>query len=299
MNKKIAIPLLAVGALTLTACAAVSTPPDMVALQYQGGATQSKTLKQCVPVATNHREVSWGDSFYQYPASQRYYEAKANGEGADGPGITFVTKDGIEMKVDVVASFTLNTDCATLQKFHEVIGNREHAYFEDPTVIPEGWAHVLDIYIGGPLNTAVDRAGQNYTYAALYNDNATKSKWEAEVQQLLPGLVDRQTDGEEVFFQNFAITLQKPEPPQSIKDALTAQQAAVAKANAAKAEAEAQKAATEAQVVVEEAEARKAEPWVSILGELGYLKKLMIDKGLNPEQPTLVYPGAPVPTPAP
>jgi len=295
MNKKIAIPLLAVGALTLAACASVSTPPDMVALQYQGGATQSKTLKQCVPVATNHREISWGDEFYQYPASQRYYEARGDGNGADGAAITFVTKDGIEMRVDALANFNLNVDCATLQKFHERIGSREKAYFDDPTVIPEGWSHVLDVYVGGPLNTAVDRAGQDYTYSALYNDNATKAKWEAQVLEMLPGLVDRQTDGDEQFFQNWSITLQKPEPPKEIKDALVAQQAAVQKAKAAQAEAEAQKAATEAQVIVEEAEARKATPWVAILGEDGYLKKLMIDKGLNPEQPTLMYPAAPAP----
>ena len=41
-----------------------------------------------------------------------------------------------------------------------------------------------------------------------------------------PALVDRQTDGETEFFLNFAITLQKPEPPQSIKDELVKQQAA-------------------------------------------------------------------------
>lgn len=290
---KILVAAAAASALTLTGCAAVSTPPDMVALQYQGGPTQAKTLKECVAVSTNKREFSWGDEFYQYPASQRYYEAKGDGNGADGPAITFVTKDGIEMRVDSIAYFDLNTTCETLQKFHEQIGSREHAYFDDPETVPAGWAHVLDIYIGGPLNTAVDRAGQDYTYSALYNDNATKTKWEQQVLELLPGLVDRQTDGSEQFFSNFSITLQKPEPPKAIVDALVAQQAAVQKARAAEAEAQAQKAATDAQVIVEQAEAKKAAPWVAILGKDGYLKKLSIEAGLNPLQPTYSYPAAP------
>ena len=82
----------------------------------------------------------------------------------------------------------------------------------------------------------------------------------------LPGLVDRQTDGDTQFFLNFAITLQKPEPPQSIKDELIKQQAAVAAAKAAQAEAEAREAAALAQVEVEKAEALKIQARVDVLG---------------------------------
>ena len=103
----------------------------------------------------------------------------------------------------------------------------------------------------------------------------------------MPDLVGRQIDGEEEFFTNFAITLQKPEPPQSVKAALVDQQEAVAKAKADEAEAAAQvKAAAKAQVEVERAEAAKIDERIKVLGRDGYLKQYAIDKGLNPYQPT-------------
>ena len=131
----------------------------------------------------------------------------------------------------------------------------------------DGWRQMLAIYIARPLDTAIDRAGQGYTYAELYTDPAKKAAWEQSVLDQLPGLVDRQTDGETQFFLNFAITLQKPEPPQSIKDELIKQQAAVAAAKAAQAEAEAREAAALAQVEVEKAEAKKIQARVDVLGQ--------------------------------
>jgi regulator of protease activity HflC (stomatin/prohibitin superfamily) len=279
--KKITIPAVALAALALAGCATVSTPPDMVAVAYSGGATQSQSFIDCIEPSTR----DWGgisDSYYQYPASQRYWSFDT--ANADTGPITFVTADGIEMSVTGVVNFNLNTECDTLRQFHEKIGNRNAAYFTDQNT-PEGWNKTLALYVGQPLNTAVDRAGQKYKYTALYNDTATKTQWENEVLELLPGLVDRQTDGDEQFFQNFSITLQKPEPPASIKEALVEQQAAVARADAAKAEADARVAAAEAQVAVEKAEAEKAKPWVDLLGEDGYIEKLMTEKGLNPRQP--------------
>ena len=49
--------------------------------------------------------------------------------------------------------------------------------------------------------------------------------------------MNRQTDGEQVFFQNWAITLQKPDLPQSVLDAKTEKKAAVERAQAKEAEA--------------------------------------------------------------
>jgi regulator of protease activity HflC (stomatin/prohibitin superfamily) len=150
----------------------------------------------------------------------------------------------------------------------------------------EGWRQMLSIYIARPLDTAIDRAGQAYTYAELYTDPVKKAAWETSVREQLPGLVDRQTDGDTSFFLNFAITLQKPEPPQSIKDELVKQQAAVAAAKAAQAEAEAREAAALAQVEVEKAEALKIQARVDVLGQLGFLQQYAIDNGLNPFQPS-------------
>ena len=272
-----------------------STGPDQVSLHYKGGAFTSKRFSDCI-APSNRVFDGPGDGHFSYPASQSNFVFDA-GEGDGGP-ITFVTKDGIEMTVEGVANFVLNTECVpleiggttypggALQRFHELIGNRYAAYMTEDGFRSDGWRQMLSIYIARPLDTSIDRAGQSYTYAELYTDPVKKAAWEQSVLDQLPGLVDRQTDGETQFFLNFAITLQKPEPPQSIKDELVKQQAAVAAARAAQAEAEAREAAVLAEVRVEQAQAQKIQTRVDVLGQQGYLQQYAIDHGLNPFQPS-------------
>ncbi|MBJ7357640.1 SPFH domain-containing protein [Nocardioides sp.] len=280
-----------------------STGPDQVALHYKGGAFTSKRFSDCI-APSNRVFDGPGDGHFAYPASQTNFVFDA-GDGDGGP-ITFVTKDGIEMTVEGVANFLLNTSCepltigdvryegGALQRFHELIGNRYSAYMTEDGLRSDGWRQVLSVYIARPLDTAIDRAGQAYTYTELYTDPAKKALWEQSVLDQLPTLINRQTDGDTEFFLNFAITLQKPEPPQSIKDELIKQQAAVAAAKAAQAEAEAREAAALAQVEVEKAEALKIQARVDVLGQLGFLQQYAIDNGLNPFQPStnsLINPG--------
>ena len=260
----------------------VSTGPDQVALHYSGGTFTPTRFKNCVAPSTREWDGP-GDKHFSYPASQTNF---VFGDGGDGPAITFVTKDGIEMTVTGVANFLLNTDCGALRSFHDLIGNRYAAYMVDGQR-PLSWTdNVLPIYIGRPLDTATDRAGQNYTYTELYTDPNKKAQWERDVLEVLPDLVNRQTDGDVAFFENFAVTLQKPEPPEQIKQALVAQQEAVAKAKAAEAEAAAKEAAARAQVAVEKQEAAKIDERIRVLGKDGYLKQYAIDHGLNPYQPS-------------
>src|SRR5687768_4686961 len=110
-----------------------STGPDQVALHYKGGAFTSKRFSDCI-APSNRVFDGPGDGHFAYPASQTNFVFDS-GEGDGGP-ITFVTKDGIEMTVEGVANFLLNTDCSPteiggvtfeggpLQRFHELIGNR-------------------------------------------------------------------------------------------------------------------------------------------------------------------------------
>jgi hypothetical protein len=238
-----------------------------------------------------------GVSQFAYPSSQTNFVFDAD-QGSDGGQITFVTRDGIEMAVEGVTNFLLNTSCepirigtteysgGALQRFHELIGNRYQAYRTDDGQRSDGWRQMLNVYIARPLDTAIDRAGQNYTYTELYTDPQKKAAWEQDVLEQLPDLVNRQTDGDTAFFLNFAITLQKPEPPQAIKDALVKQQEAVAKAKAAEAEAAAREAAARAQISVEKAEAAKINERIKVLGREGYLRQYAIDHGLNPYQPS-------------
>lgn len=259
----------------------VSTGPDQVALHYKDGPFSSRRFADCIAPSTRVWDGP-GDKHFAYPSSQTNF---VFGEEGDGAPITFVTKDGIEMTVDGVANLLLNTDCKALQAFHDLIGNRYAAYMEGGER-SEGWRRMLSVYIARPLQTAIDRAGQKYTYTELYVDPASKAKWESDVVAALPELVNRQTDGDVSFFENFAITLQKPEPPQAVKDALIEQQEAVARAKAAEAEAAAKQKAAQAQIAVEKAEAAKIQQRIKVLGIEGYLKQYSIDRGLNPYQPT-------------
>jgi hypothetical protein len=272
-----------------------STGPDQVALHYKGGAFTSKKFADCIAPSSRVFDGP-GDGHFAYPSSQTNFVFDA--DSGDGAPITFVTRDGIEMAVEGVTNFLLNTSCepieigsktyegGALQRFHELIGNRYAAYMTEDGSRSDGWRQMLGVYIARPLDTAIDRAGQSYTYTELYTDPLKKAAWEADVLEQLPDLVGRQIEGDTEFFTSFAVTLQKPEPPQSIKDELVKQQAAVAKAKAAEAEAAAREAAARAQIEVERAEAAKINERVKVLGREGYLQQYAIDHGLNPFQPS-------------
>ena len=83
-----------------------STGPDQVSLHYKGGAFTSKRFSDCI-APSNRVFDGPGDGHFAYPASQTNFVFDT-GEGDGGP-ITFVTKDGIEMTVEGVANFLLNT----------------------------------------------------------------------------------------------------------------------------------------------------------------------------------------------
>lgn len=262
----------------LAGCSTTSTESDQVALLYKGGFIQSREFKECVPAA-KYDFSGPGDTYYTYPAGQRNWRFN-NGEG-DAEPITFTTKDGVEMSVEGVLNFSLNTDCETLQQFHEKIGNRYGAHAG-----ADGWRSVLGTYIAVPLDTAVDRVAQTYTYEQLYLDPVAKAEWERAVGESLPALVGQQTEGDAEYFQGFQVTLGKPEPPTEVKSALVARQTAVADAQTARAKADAQVAAAEAQIAVERAEAAKAAERIAVLGVDGYLQEQALKEGINPWQPT-------------
>jgi regulator of protease activity HflC (stomatin/prohibitin superfamily) len=295
--------------LATSGCSSISTAPDQVALHYSGGSFSSKNFQNCVNSSTRNYDGP-GDSHPAYPASQRnlafdrnYRPSNDSDSNFDAPAISFVTKDGISMSVDGVLNFLLNTSCTeikvgkkvykggAIQMFHELIGNRYRAYMDGDDT-SRGWRNALQIYVYKPLDTAVDRASQGYTYQELYLDPAKKAQWEKDVQAALPALVDRQTDGPVSFFKDFAVTLQKPEPPSAIKSALENQQTRVAQANAAKAQADAEVAQAEAETKVAHERAKQQAAQIAGYGSLdAYLKAQAIANKLNPFQPTYIVSG--------
>lgn len=292
--------LVAVLGLLVTGCSSVSTGPDEVAVHYEDGAFSSKKFHNCVDPSTRDYDGP-GDQHYSYPISQSNLVFPSEDDNLGS--ITFVTKDGIEMAVKGVLNFRLTVSCeevkienrdykgGTLQYFHELIGNRYDGYDSDGKR-SDGWSKILSIYLAKPLDTAIDRAAQQFTYVQLYNDANVKAQWEQSVLDQLPALVDRQTDGDVSFFGDYALTLQKPDPPQAIKDALLEQQKAVAEANAAKAKADAQVAQAVAETTVAQKEAEKQAAVIAGFGGFdNYIKWVMAGAGLNPFQPQYIIGG--------
>lgn len=280
--------MLALAALAMTGCS-VSTQPDQVALAYNDGPFSPRTFDKCIPVSK--REVQGpSDVAFVYPANQRTDDFTGN-KGSDRGPFGVVSKDGVELAFPGNLQFLLETECETLRQFHEKIGFRYDAYFDGNN--SEGWnKNVLPKYIEQPLQTALAGAASQYNWRELYNDPKVRIAVQEAVKESLPRFVNDQTEGDKEFFKGFVLTLQVPQPPQALKDAITNEQTVVAQANAAKAQATAQVEQAKAETrVAEERAKQKAAETRGYPNIDAYLKDRLIEKGGNPFQPSY---GAPV-----
>ena len=266
-----------------------STQPDQIALAYNDGPFSPRTFDKCIPASK--REVQGpSDVAFAYPQNQRTDDF-TGGKGSDRDPFPVVSKDGVEMQFPGNLQFNLETECKTLQAFHKNIGNRYDAYFEGNESV--GWTNnVLPKYIEQPLQTALAGAASQFTWRNLYNDPEVRIEVQNAVKKALPGFVNDQTEGAEIFFKNYVLTLQVPQPPQALKDAITNEQTVVAQANAASAQANAQVAQAKAEtaVAVERAKQKAAE-FAGFPSPDFYIQDRMVEKGLNPKQPTYIVPG--------
>lgn len=204
-------------ALAVTGCSITTPEPDQKGIVYDAGMFSDTTFQNCINPGS--RDLSgWGDQGFVYPNGQRTFEF-APKEGSESGPLTVVSKDNLEMTVSGVATFSLTTDCATLRKFHEQIGLKFRAY-EDA-----GWNRLLGVYIGQPLDRAMDAAAKEYGWKELFSDPAVKQKWEDRVGVLAAQFIQEQ--GGAGFFGGFSVTLQQPQPPQGVRDALASAQQAV------------------------------------------------------------------------
>lgn len=289
--------LLAVSALALTACSTVATEPDQTALHYEAGAFSATKFADCV----NPSERFTGgasDKYYIYPTgSVRTYDASED-KAAEAPPITVVTKDNVEMKVPASVGLDMLDDCPTVRKFHETIGNRYKAYWggtdfpdENEDSIPDGWITFLNYYVGKQLDITLDREAQGVNWRDLWNNPEVKRSLDQAVNNSLQTNIDAAMGGH--FFNVGKVTIAKPDPAsKDLKDAVAAEQAAVAKAKAIEVEAAAKEnaaaseaKAAQAQVAVAEAKARvkaaEQGALVKVWGE-DAIKIYAIDKGVSP-----------------
>lgn len=208
----------------------VAPNPDEAGLEYDAGAFSATTFSNCVSPGSREYHGP-GDQVYLYPAGQRTFEFAAN-EDAEIGQATVVSKDDLELQVTGLVTFSLKTDCDTLQQFHERIGIKYEAYEYD------GWVRMLRDYIGHPLERALDDATKAFAWRDLYTSAETKGTWERAVGELLAKYIAEQ--GGEAFFCSPVytpgstgdcgdpqLTIQQPVPPEPVRAALTDTQRAI------------------------------------------------------------------------
>jgi hypothetical protein len=214
----------------------ISTQPDQAGIWFKAGPLSATKFDHCVAPSTKELIGGLADKTYKYPAGQRTYEMAAHqpgqapGDGApDAGAITVLTKDNIELTVEGVARFTLDTTCGSLQKFHEKIGIK-YAAWMDGDKTSDGWRSMLRVYLRASMQRAMNEATQEVNWKDLYNSTAEKTKWENRVNELLPRYVE-QAMGDS-YFGNYSLTIQKPTLPPKLQEALNDTQVAVEQNNA-------------------------------------------------------------------
>ncbi|MEV4078733.1 SPFH domain-containing protein [Nonomuraea fuscirosea] len=235
------LPFVALAALACatTACASVSTEPDEVAVVYNGGLGTATSAKGCVAVSSRDG-VDLTDNSWTYPAGQRTFSFTGE-EGAESGPIPVVSKNTVPLTISGMATFALNTDCKTLQQFHDRIGRSKKAFLYGTDTAANsdapdytGWRSMLNVYFKEPLRRALDAAAQEFDGEALYNDPLAKQKYEKRVGELFPTFMTK-AGGNYFCNPNFngtgecgnvVLTLQKPVPPQRFVDAMASREAA-------------------------------------------------------------------------
>jgi hypothetical protein len=166
-----AVALLGAVLATSTGCSRAAPSADVITLIYDKGPFSKTAFQECVE--PNH--TAWAGPFdqtFSYTAGQITYDFTGAKDAESAP-LKFVSQDNQEMEVTGVAAFDLNTDCKTLQNFHENIGRRKNMY-NDGDKVGEGWVPGLQTYTGQPLQRALQDAGQKYGWEALRGDGATR-----------------------------------------------------------------------------------------------------------------------------
>jgi regulator of protease activity HflC (stomatin/prohibitin superfamily) len=245
--------------LALAACSQATTDSTQQAIRYAGGSLDAETFKSCQSGPAIHYGDP-GDKLYYYPAAQRTYSFDdAPGAKVESGPIAVTTKDAQEVTVRGYVTFQLTSDCDKLRKFHELIGKRMGADFEQGAQEDTGWSAFLAQYFGLPINAIMDNVGVGYTWRELYqNSNATDKNIQATFQDRVKndlGAAINANIGEGVIVVN-GVDIQRPEPAQALRDSLQQTEKANADAQARIAQANADKSVADKQEEVAAARAK-------------------------------------------
>lgn len=218
MTKRIILALLGILAVfSVSACSGVNTQPDEVALHYSGGSLSSATFKECVESSSRNWDGP-GDDHYTYPKGQRTFSFTGR-EGSEMSPVAVVTNDGQELHVPGFVTFTLNTDCATLQSFHEKVGIKYEAYNNNP-----GWNEFLNDYVAVPLTASMNKASLASDWRTLYASAEAQAEFERYVKDNLPGEVESALGDD--FITINSVSIEKPKPSEGLRQGLAAKEEA-------------------------------------------------------------------------
>ncbi|MGU3500733.1 membrane protease subunit, stomatin/prohibitin [Mycobacterium sp. C31M] len=295
-----------IGGIMLSACA-TQIGPGQTAVKvddYVLIPTDPK-VEGCIEPETSEFNPPGGFKAYRYPSRQISWDATGSPDSEADPTIVVSNATApAELRVPVVITFDLTTDCNMLMDFHRDFGTKYQGWLDDDGLVTTGWVNLLRYAIGQPAEQVLISVAQKYTWREIWNDEKVRIEFQNALRDALPGASRSRTDGKE-FFTNFQVTVMKPDPvDQGLKDAIIAEQKAiadaraaeakgVADANAARAKAEADKAAAQAQTELARQVALQKQAEIAGYPDVdAYLRALAIENGQNPYQPTYVVPQA-------
>lgn len=230
MRKTLALVAAAILAmLAMTGCTSMSTDSDEAGLVYNAGALSDTQFDVCVPPGNKEWDGPQ-DKHISYPAGQRTLRFDAD-KGADRGMFTVNTKDPIELKVSGVITFELKVPrskddpaCKVFQAFHESIGNKYKNTIDNGETT-QRWIDFLNDYVAPSTQRALSDATQNLGWAPLYSDGKAKTDWEKSVLTTLPTYIKQAMGGD--FITIKSVTIQKPDLPDDLANAIRATQVAI------------------------------------------------------------------------
>jgi SPFH domain / Band 7 family len=283
--------LVAVGA--LFAASSVSTGPNEVAVHIGGGPLENASFKGCVPSGTHQNLNSPGDTYVTYSTSQRDWDATGQ-RGADADPFKVVSSDNVEMQIPIIVRFYQITDCKTLEKFYDNLGQRYGAYITKSGAGSTGWETMVRKIVADPVDVELGRIAQKYKWTLVRNSPKVRTEIATSLKDDIAGLVESNAQGH--YFDNFSVLVKKPEPtdPNLLKK-INQAQAAIYSAQAAQVTAAAEKQEALAQIAVSKAQSSKSV--AEILGfklpgmtaqqaVRAYNEHYLISQNGNPYQPS-------------
>ncbi len=285
--------LLLVVVVGLAAASSVSTGPNEVAVHIGGGPIENASFKGCVPAGTHQNLNSPGDTYVTYSTSQRDWDATGQG-GADAAPFKVVSSDNVEMQIPIIVRFYQITDCRTLEKFYDNLGQRYGAYITKDGGGSPGWETMVRKIVADPVDVELGRIAQKYRWTVVRNSPKVRTEIATSLKDDIAGLVESNAQGH--YFDRFSVLVKKPEPtdPNLLKKINDAQ-AAIYAAQAAKVTADAERQEAQAQVAV--SRAKSAKNVADILGfklpgmtnqqaVRAYNEHFLISQQGNPYQPS-------------